>query len=71
MTKTMTMMILRVTTIKFLERIERLKTILQYERGLLEVTLAGDWSVFRPSVWQAVDQVGPKHKCDRCFHYDQ
>jgi len=28
----------------------------QYERGLLEVTLAGDWSVFRPSVWQAVDQ---------------
>jgi len=28
----------------------------QYDRAMLEVTLAGDWSVFRPSVWQAVDQ---------------
>ena len=39
------------------------KTILrqklyQYERGLLEISLAGDWSVFRPSVWEGVNQVG-------------
>ena len=35
----------------------RLIIVLQYNRALLEVTLAGDWSVFRPSVWEAVDQV--------------
>ena len=23
----------------------------QYERGLLEITLAGDWDYYRPSVW--------------------
>ena len=28
----------------------------QYERGLLEITLAGDWDYFRPSVWEATDQ---------------
>merc|ERR1711962_1612326 len=28
----------------------------QYERGLLEISLAGDWSVFRPSVWEGVNQ---------------
>ena len=28
----------------------------QYERGLLEISLAGDWNYFRPSVWEATDQ---------------
>ena len=47
----------------------RSRILLQYERALLEVTLAGDWSVFRPSVWQAVDQVGSiAHICDHCDH---
>jgi len=28
----------------------------QYKRALESVTRSGDWSVYRPSVWQAVDQ---------------
>ena len=28
----------------------------QYERGLLEISLAGDWDYYRPSVWEATDQ---------------
>ena len=28
----------------------------QYERGLLEISLAGDWDYFRPSVWANTDQ---------------
>ena len=28
----------------------------QYERGLLEISLAGDWDYYRPSVWAATDQ---------------
>ena len=28
----------------------------QYERGLLEISLAGSWDYFRPSVWTATDQ---------------
>ena len=43
----------------------RSRILLQYERALLEVTLAGDWAVFRPSVWQAVDQVGERTLCQQ------
>ena len=28
----------------------------QYERGLLEITLAGTWDLYRPYVWETVDQ---------------
>jgi len=28
----------------------------QYERGLLEITLAGTWDLYRPYVWESVDQ---------------
>ena len=28
----------------------------QYERGLLEITLAGDWDYYRPSVWYGDSQ---------------
>ena len=43
----------------------RSRILLQYERALFEVTLAGDWAVFRPSVWQAVDQVGERTLCQQ------
>ena len=39
--------------------IERFINLLQYDRAMLEITLAGDWEVFRPSVWQGVNQVRP------------
>ena len=31
----------------------------QWERALLEISLAGDWSIYRPSVWSGQDQGTP------------